>query len=216
MPGGSRDGVGCCRDLVPRGVREAAPQQRFDFVAIDHVDPPPCSSSCSSPMVAGQAPRDQPPSQPPHWTFTVTAFGLVTGDFGRVDIEHPVLELHLHIFFLHRRQIGLDDVLVVGFLDVDRRRPFSEWERVRVELSQGTLAEHAAQSGVDAVKLPKGIPSQHVHMSLLYRHVEQLAFVLGSYVFAIFAMLLSGLSARTLIYPVGHFDASACTPVPSG
>ena len=33
--------------------------------------------------------------------------------------------------------------------------------------------------------------------------------MLGSYVVAVFAMLLSGLSARTLIYTVGHFDAAA-------
>ena len=32
--------------------------------------------------------------------------------------------------------------------------------------------------------------------------------MLGSYVVAVFAMLLSGLSARTLIYTVRHFDAS--------
>src|SRR5262249_48372415 len=40
----------------------------------------------------GQAPRDQPPSQPPYWTFTETVFGLISGDFGRWTLSTPSLK----------------------------------------------------------------------------------------------------------------------------
>src|SRR5215472_3681709 len=42
------------------------------------------------------------------------------------DRQHVPIEFDLHVLFLHIRQVGLDDVLFLRFLNVNRWRPVAE------------------------------------------------------------------------------------------
>src|SRR5207244_2912672 len=87
--------------------------------------------------------------------------------------EDAVFELDLHVVLPDLRKIGLDEVLLFRFLDVDGWRPLSKRKLVAPGGTEWTVAEHAIQACLHAVKLTKRVPSYDVHMTPPWKHLEQ-------------------------------------------
>src|SRR5450830_372184 len=76
------------------------------------------------------------------------------------DREHAVLEMNLDLLLLHLGEIGLDDELGFGLLDVDGRHEVGE--RVRRGFRR-PLDEEPVQPLLNLVELAEGIPSCELH-----------------------------------------------------
>src|SRR4029450_5197652 len=72
-----------------------------------------------------QEPADELAVSPLHPVGCLSLFFFFELPFP-LDRQHTFVEVHFHFFFLDIRQIGCDDVLGFGLLDVTRRRPVPE------------------------------------------------------------------------------------------
>lgn len=78
-----------------------------------------------------------------------------------LNAQHAVLQLDLDVIFLDLRQIGLHDVVGVGFLDVDRRRLVGKRKWLAGKFPRKAAAcvvEDVAQARLHVLEFPEGIP----------------------------------------------------------
>src|SRR6185369_8011220 len=80
--------------------------------------------------------------------------------------QHVFVDFNLDVLLLHVGQVRLDDVFLLRFLDVDRRRPVRE-EAFVVEDTGRRFAEQMVQPRLDALELTERIPLDQAHIDLL-------------------------------------------------
>jgi hypothetical protein len=80
--------------------------------------------------------------------------------FNRQDaVEH----LDLDVLLRNVGQLGLDQILLVGLLDVDGRRPIGEEGRIGFECAQRRVTEEPVQPGLHVFQLTERSPLDDVH-----------------------------------------------------
>src|SRR6202030_3765005 len=79
------------------------------------------------------------------------------------DGEGVIFHTDVNVLFLYVRKISLDHQLILGFEDIDRRRPACELRLTRTGAGDAIL-EQPINLLLQSVQTTEGFPTRHAHV----------------------------------------------------